>query len=552
MFVIEKYENEILQGVENSKASVISVPTGTGKSVYLTYQISKMNKDGRTFVAVPRRMIAMGLQKAVKKFFNYEAGLIMRGVKNFSRGLNFITHQSYINMYKDGKINENDILIIDEAHEISVHTEILQFFGKSMKKVILLSATIDVEKVKAYYENDCYAFVLEEERKYKIEKIHSDTPYSDIITMYLDSRVVVGVSGEDEYKRLLEFLPKGVQHFYVHGQMEEHEHEKFINYRGNCVIFGTEVLMSGVTVENLDVIVPPLKKKSIVNNKITLVNLSHAEINQWCGRVGRQYDGIAIMDKMVIDYPHLFPQFPEPEIQRGGEALQQLLLTLSNLDINPDDLMNRPDESLKVSALEMLKRNNLLDESGKPTEVGLFVLNNDMSIEEGMLVYAGQKLGIENNARKIGAVINAGNPYRKATHYPAYNTFVKTHPFNFSQHYAVVSVIENTDLATNVIEDAKQYGFYYKGVKMLKKQFAFIDEKFEDYVELTDELLKTLFRTAMPDNQCTSMRNGYITKNGVRIVDGYANSRAYTSTGYVSLSPVPLRNAILSSLFTYL
>ena len=552
MFVIEKHADEILQGIESHKASIISVPTGTGKSVYLTFQISRMNKEGRTFVAVPRRMIAMGLQKAVKKFFNYDAGLIMRGVKKFSKGLNFITHQSYINMYRDGKINENDILIIDEAHEISVHTEILQFFGKSMKKVILLSATIDVEKVKDYYENECYAFVLEEERKYNIEKKYSDTPYSDIISMYLDGRVVIGVSGEDEYKRLLEFLPKGVQHFYVHGQMEEHEHEKFINYRGNCVIFGTEVLMSGVTVENLDVIVPPLKKKSIVNNKITLVNLSHAEIKQWCGRVGRQYDGTAIIDKMVVDSPHLFPQFPEPEIKRGGEALQQLLLTLSNLDINSDDLMNKPDESLKVSALEMLKRNGLLDESGKPTDVGLFVLNNDMSIEEGMLVYAGQKLGIENTARKIGAVINAGNPYRKATHYPAYNTFVKTNPFNFSQHYAVVSVVENTDLATNVLEDAKQYGFYYKGVKMLKKQFAFIDEKFEDEIELTEELLKSLFRAAMPDNQCTSFKISYINGDGERIVDGYTNSRAYSSTGYASLSPIRLKYGMLSSLFTYL
>lgn len=550
MFPIQKYADEILQGIRDHKASIISVPTASGKSILLTYLLAQEGY-GTVYVTVPRRLIAESLKKAVKDIFNFDAGLIMRGTNINNKKLCFITQQSFVNRYYNGKIDQNSVLVIDEAHETKNLTEILRLNGKSLSKVVLLSATINTEEICNYYE-DCYSFVLEEERKHQIEEVYSDTPFSDAVSLYSDKRVLIGVSGEDEYKQYSALLPKHIKTFYVHGKMEDYEKEQFNNFQDSCIIFATDVAMSGITIPNLDVVVPPMFKNDIVNNTMKKVRLSLSEIKQWSGRVGRQKDGVSIMDKMVRDTPSMFLKYPEPEIKKGGESLQKLLLLLSVYGINSDDLMNRPDESIKNDALEMLKRNGLLDESGKPTEVGLFVLNNDMSIEEGMLVYAGQKLGIENTARKIGAVINAGNPYRKAAHYPAYNTFVKTNPFNFSQHYAVVSVVENTDLATNVIEDAKQYNFYYKGVKMLKKQFSFIDEKFEDYVELTDELLKTLFRTAMPDNQCTSMRNGYMTKNGVRIVDGYANSRAYSSTGYVSLSPVPLRNAILSSLFTYL
>lgn len=550
MFPIQKYADEILQGIRDHKASIISVPTASGKSILLTYLLAQEGY-GTVYVTVPRRLIAEGLKKAVKDIFKFDAGLIMRGTNIYNKKLCFITQQSFVNRYYNGQIDENSVLVIDEAHETKNLTEILRLNGKSLSRVVLLSATIDTEEICNYYQ-DCYSFVLEEQRKYEIEEVYSDTPFSDAVSLYSDKRVLIGVSGEDEYKQYSALLPKHIKTFYVHGKMEDYEKEQFNNFQDICIIFATDVAMSGITIPNLDVVVPPMFKNDIVNNTMKKVRLSLSEFKQWSGRVGRQKNGVSIMDKMVRDTPSMFLKYPEPEIKKGGESLQKLLLLLSVYGINSDDLMNRPDESIKNNALEMLKRNGLLDESGKPTEVGLFVLNNDMSIEEGMLVYAGQKLGIENTAHKIGAVINAGNPYRKATHYPAYNTFVKTSPFNFSQHYAVVSVVENTDLATNVLEDAKQYGFYYKGVKMLKKQFAFIDEKYEDEVELTDELLKTLFRTAMPDNQCTSFKNSYININGDRIVDGYTNSRVYSSTGYASLSPIRLKYGMLSSLFTYL
>lgn len=156
--LIKEHEKELIEKLKISEPLIICGPTGSGKSTQVPQILYKMFPEKKVAFIQPRRV-------ATTSIFNFLKSKIPISYK--------IRHQKEIN--KDSKItimtdgvflaeclnnqNNYDVVIVDEVHERSVRTElILAILRSSKTKIILMSATIDIEKLKNYFKAEVFSF----------------------------------------------------------------------------------------------------------------------------------------------------------------------------------------------------------------------------------------------------------------------------------------------------------------------------------------------------------------------------------------------------------
>lgn len=162
---IKKFKNEILYLIETNSVVIVVGPTGSGK----TTQIPQfLLEQGWTGIACtqPRRLSAMAMANRVSQELGFGGeigGIIGYSVRfddsTSSRTLcKFITDgMLFRECLHDPLLSKYSVLIIDEAHERSLHTDLLLALIKKILpkrpelRVIISSATIDAEAFKKYF-----------------------------------------------------------------------------------------------------------------------------------------------------------------------------------------------------------------------------------------------------------------------------------------------------------------------------------------------------------------------------------------------------------------
>lgn len=171
---IEKHTSEILQVIKNSKVTLIKGPTGCGKSTYIPLILEKNKKIA---IIEPRRIAVTSLYNIISKVISY-VGFKMRFNKNVCDKTNMI-------IYTDGTFLNDDInkdwdyIIVDEVHERSVRIDLILNLIKNMScKIILMSATVDTEKIQKYFNASVYEI---KGQSYPCKIIYSETAVSDYL-----------------------------------------------------------------------------------------------------------------------------------------------------------------------------------------------------------------------------------------------------------------------------------------------------------------------------------------------------------------------------------
>ncbi|KIL70700.1 hypothetical protein M378DRAFT_194963 [Amanita muscaria Koide BX008] len=180
---ISKYRSQILDILESSQVLVLSGETGCGKSTQvpaflLEDQLSR-GKHCKIYCTEPRRISAISLAQRVSQelgeppnavgTFNSLVGYSIRLESNTSRTtrLTFVTTGIALRMLEAGTghggqgtaFDDITHIIIDEVHERTIESDFLLIVLKSLLshrndlKVILMSATVDAEKVSAYFDH---------------------------------------------------------------------------------------------------------------------------------------------------------------------------------------------------------------------------------------------------------------------------------------------------------------------------------------------------------------------------------------------------------------
>ena len=500
MLKIEVFSEEIQQLLETNKITLISTSTGSGKTMYvpwLAHQIS----GNCVFVLMPRVIMAQQAARGVVAlglFKPGEVGILTGKVKKYNPGqtrICFCTEMSFINSGLIDKMAEGDFVVIDEIHEAKASTAaILQFSKKWVeagKKLILLSATVDIEKYQTYYEGVSFGSLNEpeSERPYKVLQIEHNEPLKACYKAAKEGgRILIGTAGKPEieiYTKKINQYGKDVKIFPLHGELEVEETDAALSYKGPCIYIATNIVQSGVTLDKLTHLYIDGYGNRIESlngvSKLTRYLLSEAEMKQWRGRIGRTCDGIEFVDPATKGVVR--EKMPTAEILIS--PLLETYATFLKMEIAMDDieLIDQPKkEAIEVAktALEKLR----IVSNGSITPFGQKVLSMGIGVRSGIIETVGETLQIQNFAAKVNVIDQIGHPFRNFYQRPAQN--------QFSDYVYWIEIIEDFIMRYNYEvshldypqfeEECSKKDIFRRNLTKIMRAFQKIDEQYENIV----------------------------------------------------------------------
>ncbi|GIQ90495.1 hypothetical protein KIPB_013309, partial [Kipferlia bialata] len=212
---IYQFREEILGAVRDHQFLVVVGETGSGKTTQLTQYLAEAGYASKGVIACtqPRRVAARSVAQRVAVEVGCrcgeEVGFTVRfedetgprtRIKYMTDGM--LLRESLI----DSSLSKYSAIILDEAHERSVPTDVLFGIIKDVSvrrkdlRVIVTSATLDAEKFARYF-NDAAIFTIPG-RCHPVEILYATAPCEDYVEAAMRSILEIHVT-EDEGDVLL-------------------------------------------------------------------------------------------------------------------------------------------------------------------------------------------------------------------------------------------------------------------------------------------------------------------------------------------------------------
>ncbi len=543
MFKIEKIKSEVIASLKNNQVTIISTPTSSGKTMSVPAWAAEVSGK-KVYCLVPRiimaRRAAVGSTKLVFKREG-EAGYMTGRGDVYGRKVTYATEGSYI-ARKMGQKSHEAILCIDEVHEQGAITEAALYLAKQWitdgMKLVILSATMDCGKyADDYSEFSTQVITLpESERKFQLQYETVSNPLQAIADAAKGGgRALVGVEGKGEIDKAIKdlsfFLKEedGVEIFPFHAEMENEDQDEAMNYKGSAIYVATNVLQSGITIPMLSHGYFNGWGKRIEDKRgiatLCRYKLSQAEMTQWFGRVGRDCEGVIFQTPAEGQQFEHRDKMPAAEIQLI--PLEDIMLQFFAYDIDMEkaELLNKPDIKNIMQAKKTLEK-LLVIRDNKLTGYGNNVISKGAGVRGGIMLNAGQTLGVENTMRKIQAIQYIGHPFRETP--AAY--FKNYKEVNYSDFMIWLKAIENIIM---------EYGY-----KVSSLDYELFKEKMEEIKIFRRNLTKLMraFQKIDEDCQDTTYSDGavkcalYMANRDRLVKDGYLEEVGYIDKSFKSLT----------------
>lgn len=379
---------EIIDSIRNNTVTIIKAGTGVGKSFLGGRIVSQaFNYQKKVIMTLPKKLLARktAIDTAItadvavgEEVGYYFKGEYMLDKNNKETKLIFTTTGSLIRKLTgdDPYLNEYSAIIIDEAHERSVQTDqLILFVKKALEKrpdlkVIFISATLDTDTFKKYYEKYSFHIVdLGEGTTYKIEDIWEKEKTTDwqklagikvmsILSENKPGDILVFVKSLSDSGKIKQYIEQEVKklnkknnHYEnpfmigldssVKGEDEKYAIEEF-KYKEHPdsdpnrpytrkIVFATNVAESSITVTGIIYVIDSglaledLYEPNKNANALLEKYISQSAIKQRRGRVGRTKPGICYHLYTENDF-NKFKKYPIPSIEKSD-------LTMDILDI---------------------------------------------------------------------------------------------------------------------------------------------------------------------------------------------------------------------------
>lgn len=404
----------------SSQILVFVGETGSGKTTQIPQFIlfdDMPHLNGRKQVACtqPRRVAAMSVAKRVADEMDVQLGQEVGYNIRFEdkTGPNTILKYMTDGMLLREAMNDHDLnryscIILDEAHERTLATDILMGLLKEVAlrrpdlKIVIMSATLDAQKFQGYF-NDAPLLAVpgrthpveifytpEPERDYveaalrTVLQIHATEPEGDILLFLTGEEEIedacrkISLEG-DELLRESDCGPLKVYPLY--GTLPPQSQQRIFDPAppprrpggppGRKVIVSTNIAETSLTIDGIVYVVDPgFSKQKVYNPRIRIESLlvspiSKASAQQRAGRAGRTRPGKCFrlytegaFKKELIEQTH-------PEILRSN--LASTVLELKKLGIDDlvhFDFMDPPAPETMMRALEELNFLACLDDDG--------------------------------------------------------------------------------------------------------------------------------------------------------------------------------------------
>nr|CAD7586032.1 unnamed protein product [Timema genevievae] len=199
--------NKLLAEIYKYSSLIVIGETGSGKTTQIPQFMHevKLDRDGMIGVTQPRRVAAMTISQRVAQEMNTNLGELVGYSVRFEDVTSKCTKLKYLTdgmllreALLDPLLLSYSVIVLDEAHERTVHTDIL--FGvvkqaqkfrteRSLKplKILVMSATMDVDHFSHYFGNIPVVYL--EGRQYPVQVFHAiktqeDYAFSCLVTIF--------------------------------------------------------------------------------------------------------------------------------------------------------------------------------------------------------------------------------------------------------------------------------------------------------------------------------------------------------------------------------
>jgi len=348
-------------------------------------------------------------------------------------------------------------LIIDEAHERTLHTDILLGLAKDVArfrsdiKILISSATVDADKFAAYF-NDAAIFYIPG-RRYKVDVYHTKAPEGDYVeasvtsvlqihaTQPMPGDILVFLTGQDEIEEAAESLTTRCRALGsripelivlpIYASLPAEQQTRIFEPTppgSRKVIIATNIAETSLTIEGIVYVVDcGYCKQNSYNPRtgmesLQIVPISKASALQRTGRAGRTQPGKCFRLYTAASFKADLPDDTAPEILRTN--LTSVVLMLKSLGIDDlvhFDFMDPPPKEALVRALEQLYALGSLNDHGELTKLGRRMAEFPSDPQMSKMIIAAERYGCVEEALTIAAMLDVQGavfyrPKDKAVH----------------------------------------------------------------------------------------------------------------------------------------
>lgn len=411
---IYKLRDQLIKAVDDNQILIVVGETGSGKTTQMTQYLAEagFTAKGKIGCTQPRRVAAMSVAKRVSEEFGCRLGQEVGYTIRFE---DCTSSETVIKYMTDGMLLRECLIdpdmsaytciMLDEAHERSIHTDVL--FGLLKQAVakrpelqlIVTSATLDAVKFSEYF-NQAPIFTIPG-RTFPVEILYTREPETD----YLDAALItvmqihlseppgdilVFLTGQEEIDTACELLYERMKALGsdvpeliilpVYSALPSEMQTRIFEPAppgSRKVVIATNIAETSLTIDGIYYVVDPgFVKQKVYNPKTGMDSLmvtpvSQAGAKQRAGRAGRTGPGKAY--RLYTERAYRDEMLPTnvPEIQRTNLAATVLQLKAMGInDLLGFNFMDPPPTDAMVMALETLHSLSALDDEGLLTRLG--------------------------------------------------------------------------------------------------------------------------------------------------------------------------------------
>lgn len=451
---VSSRREEILKLIAENQVVVIAGETGSGKTTQLPKMCLELGRGVKGLIGhtQPRRIAARSVANRIAEELQSEIGATVGYKVRFN---DQVSDNTLVKLMTDGillaeiqndrYLNQYDTLIIDEAHERSLNNDFILGYLKQILhkrpdlKVIITSATIDVERFSRHFNNAPiievsgrtfpvevrYRPIVEEDDQDQLQGI-----LNAVDELQAEGRgdILIFMNGEREIRDTAEALQKQNLRFTeilpLYARLSAEEQQRIFRPSSlNRIILATNVAETSLTIPNIKYVIDTgtarISRYSYRTKvqRLPIEPISQASANQRKGRCGRVSEGICIRLYSEEDF-NSRPEFTDPEILRTNLAsviLQMASLGLSDITAFP--FVDSPDVRQVQDGIRLLEelqafhiRKTKFGEKRELTPIGRQLAQLPIDPRLGRMVIEAAKNGSLHEVMMIVSALSIQDP----------------------------------------------------------------------------------------------------------------------------------------------